>query len=420
MKTLNKILHSIGPGFITGASDDDPSGIGTYAQTGAMFGYTQLWTALFSFPFMSVVQEMCGRVGLVSGLGLGGVLKKYYPKPILYGTVTLLLIANTLNVGADLGAMAASLQLVVPIPYPALLVIVTTLTLGLQILIPYRIYAKYLKYLTFSLFAYFFVALIVKQDWGAILYSTFVPQISFSREYLFNIVAILGTTISPYLFFWQPSEELEEQVVSGRILQMGDKVRKLERKELFLMRVDTVFGMFFSNIVMFFIIVTAASTLGVAGITHIDTAAQAAQALRPLAGNFAFILFTGGIIGTGLLALPVLAGSSAYAVSEGLGWKRGLYNTFTEARGFYGIITVSTLIGLLVNFLPISPFVLLYYTAVVNGLIAPVLLVMILLITNNKKIMKKFTNSVFSNIFGVIITVLMSLCALALIASWVL
>lgn len=419
MFSLKKILHSIGPGFITGASDDDPSGIGTYAQTGALFGYTQLWTALFSFPFMSAVQEMCGRVGLVTGLGLGGVLKKHYSKKILFGIVSLLLIANSLNIGADLGAMAASLQLLVPVSFSVLLIVVTTVSLGLQILVPYRQYARYLKYLTFSLFAYFVVAFIVKQNWSLILYSTLVPQISFTREYLLNIVAILGTTISPYLFFWQPSEEIEEEVVSGRIHQMGDKVKKLQRSELFSMRIDTIFGMFFSNLVMFFIIVTSASTLGSAGITQIETAAQAAQALRPLAGNLAFLLFSGGIIGTGLLALPVLAGSSAYAVSEAFGWKRGLYNTFSEARGFYGVITVCTLLGLLVNFLPIPPFVLLYYTAVLNGLVAPVLLVMIILITNNSKIMKKFTNGLLSNVFGIIITLLMSVCALALIASWI-
>jgi Mn2+/Fe2+ NRAMP family transporter len=221
------------------------------------------------------------------------------------------------------------------------------------------------------------------------------------------------------LFFWQPSEEIEEEVVSGRIKYMGDTIKSLPKHRLTLMRVDTIFGMFFSNIVMFFIIVTAASTLGAAGIRHIDTAAQAAQGLRPLAGDFAFLLFTGGIIGTGLLSLPVLAGSSAYAVSEGLGWKRGLYNTFSEARGFYGVITLCTLLGLLVNFLPISPFALLYYTAVLNGLIAPALLVMILLITNNAKIMKKFTNGLLSNTLGIVITILMTLCGLALIASWI-
>lgn len=419
MILFRKIMKSIGPGFITGASDDDPSGIGTYAQTGALFGYSQLWTALFSFPFMSAVQEMCGRVGLVTGLGLGGVLKKYYPRKVVLGIIGLLLIANTLNIGADLGAMAASLQLLVPVPFPVLLIIVTALTLGLQIMIPYRIYSKYLKYLTFSLLAYFLVAFVVKQDWMLIAYSTFVPQISFSREYLLNIVAILGTTISPYLFFWQPSEEIEEEVVSGRIKYMGDTIKSLPKHRLTLMRVDTIFGMFFSNIVMFFIIVTAASTLGAAGIRHIDTAAQAAQGLRPLAGDFAFLLFTGGIIGTGLLSLPVLAGSSAYAVSEGLGWKRGLYNTFSEARGFYGVITLCTLLGLLVNFLPISPFALLYYTAVLNGLIAPALLIMILFITNNAKIMKKFTNGVLSNTLGIVITILMTLCGLALIASWI-
>ncbi len=306
IKKIKKFLHKIGPGFITGASDDDPSGIATYSQTGAVFGYNQLWTALFSFPFMVAIQEMCGRIGIVTGKGLAGVIKKHYSKPVLYFSVSLLLIANTINIGADLGAMAASAQLLFHIPFVVLLLGITAICLLLQVFVPYHTYANILKYFTFSLFAYIITAFVVKQDWLAILKATFVPEFSFTSAYIFNIVAILGTTISPYLFFWQASEEVEEEVEKGRLRIMGVGIPKFTKRDIKDLRIDTVLGMFFSNLVMFFIIMTSASTLGVHGISDIQSADQAAQALLPLAGQFAYLLFAVGVIGTGLLAVPVL------------------------------------------------------------------------------------------------------------------
>lgn len=417
---LKKILSRLGPGFITGASDDDPSGIATYSQAGAQFGYSQLWTALFSFPFMTVIQEMCGRIGMVTGKGLSGVIRTHYSKKVLYLAVFLLLVANTVNIGADLGAMASSAELLVPLPFTVLLLAITAVILLLEVFVSYRIYARILKYLTFSLFFYIIAAFLVKQDWAKIAYATFVPTFSLSRDYLLNIVAILGTTISPYLFFWQSDEEVEQEVQLHKIRAMGKGVPKITKIDVREMRVDTTVGMFFSNLVMFFIIVTAASTLGVAGLTSINTAADAAQALRPIAGDLTFFLFAMGIIGTGLLAVPVLSGSASYAVSEAFGLKEGLYRKFKQAHGFYGIITVATIVGLLVNFTGIPPFKVLYYTAVLNGIIAPPLMVLILLISNSSKIMGQYTNSKFSNIFGWLITAVLAVSSLALLISfWV-
>lgn len=416
---FNKFLRILGPGLITGAADDDPSGIATYSQAGAQFGYGQLWTAPFSFPFMAVIQEMCGRIGMVTGKGLAGVLRKHYAPPVLYFSVILLILANTINIGANLGAMAASGQLILNIPFPILLLAITVVTLALEILVSYRVYAKFLKYLTFSLFAYVVTVFIVKQDWTKIVFSTLIPSFSLNKAYLFNIVAILGTTISPYLFFWQAGEEVEEEVAHHKLRMMGKGVPKIGRYDIAQMRRDTIFGMFFSNLVMFFIIVTTASTLNINGITNIETAPQAAQALRPFAGDFAFLLFALGIIGTGFLAVPVLAGSASYALTEAFGWKEGLYRKFSHAQGFYGVIIVATLIGFIVNFTPIKPFTLLYYTAVINGICAPPLLILIMLIGNNKTIMKEHTNSRFSNLLGWIITGIMSLTSLALLASFV-
>ncbi|MBI2598783.1 Nramp family divalent metal transporter [Candidatus Curtissbacteria bacterium] len=417
---LKKILSRLGPGFITGASDDDPSGIATYSQAGAQFGYSQLWTALFSFPFMTVIQEMCGRIGMVTGKGLSGVIRTHYSKKVLYLAVFLLLVANTVNIGADLGAMASSAELLVPLPFTVLLLAITAVILLLEVFVSYRIYARILKYLTFSLFFYIIAAFLVKQDWAKIAYATFVPTFSLSRDYLLNIVAILGTTISPYLFFWQSDEEVEQEVQLHKIRAMGKGVPKITKIDVREMRVDTTVGMFFSNLVMFFIIVTAASTLGVAGLTSINTAADAAQALRPIAGDLTFFLFAMGIIGTGLLAVPVLSGSASYAVSEAFGLKEGLYRKFKQAHGFYGIITVATIVGLLVNFTGIPPFKVLYYTAVLNGIIAPPLMVLILLISNSSKIMGQYTNSKFSNISGWLITAVLTVSSLALLISfWV-
>lgn len=417
MKAFKKFFNTLGPGFITGASDDDPSGIATYAQTGALFGYNQLWTALFSFPFMTAIQEMCGRIGMVTGEGLAGVIRKYYVKPLLYIAVLLLLIANTINIGADLGAMAASGQLVLHLPFGAVLFSMTALTLVLEVFVSYNVYAKFLKYLTFSLFAYIITAFVVKQDWINVLRTTFVPSFSFTKDYLFNIVAILGTTISPYLFFWQAGEEVEEEVEKGRLRSMGAGVPRVTKRDIREMRLDTVVGMFFSNLVMWFIIITTASTLSVHNITKIETADQAAQALKPFAGDFAFLLFALGIIGTGLLAVPVLAGSASYALSEAFGWKEGLYRKFTQAHGFYGVITVATIVGLSVNFTPIKPFTLLYYTAVLNGIAAPPLLVMILIIANNRKILGERVNGMWLNVLGIATVMVMSAAVVALLVA---
>jgi NRAMP (natural resistance-associated macrophage protein)-like metal ion transporter len=333
-KKLKKFFKILGPGFVTGASDDDPSGIGTYSQTGALFGYSQLWTALYALPFTIFVQEMCGRIGMVTGRGLAGVLKKYYSKPTLYFCVFLLLIANTINIGADLGAMAASAQLLIPLPFTVLLLAMTIITLLLEVFVSYKTYAKYLKYLALSLFAYVIAVFVVTQDWGRVLSATLIPHIELSRDYLFNLVAILGTTIAPYLFFWQASQEVEEEVAQHKITDMDTTKPFVTNSDIRSMHVDTASGMIFSNLITFFIIATTASTLFTHGIHNVETASQAAESLLPLAGNFAFLLFTIGIIGTGLLAVPVLAGSASYAFSEAFGWKEGLYKKLPRHMDF--------------------------------------------------------------------------------------
>lgn len=414
---LKRLFKSIGPGFITGASDDDPSGILTYMQTGAQFGYRQLWISLFSIPFMVIIQEMCGRIGIVTGKGLAGVIKKHYGKPLLVGSVGLLFIANAVNIGADLGAMASSAEMLFGLPFAFWLILMATVTLTLEVVIPYPLYSRYLKYLALTLFAYVIVVFMVKQDWLLVLRSTVIPSFSWDEAYLFNIVAIFGTTISPYLFFWQADEEVEEEVREGKLKEMGKGIPRVTKKDIGRMRIDTAVGMIFSNMVAFFIIVTAASTLGAAGITSISTAAEGAEALRPVAGNFATWLFALGIIGTGLLAVPVLAGSASYAISECFGWKEGLSKKFNEAKAFYTVIMLATLVGCLVNFIGIPPFRMLYYTAILNGIVAPVLMIFILRIANNGKIMGGFTSGRWSNILGWMIAVFMSICALAMLGQ---
>lgn len=414
---FQRLYKALGPGFVTGAADDDPSGIATYSHTGAQFGYSQLWTALFTFPFMTVVQEMCGRIGMVSGNGLSGVIRKHYSKPVLYMAVSLLLIANTVNIGANLGAMASSAQLLFDLPFPVWLIVIAAISLTLQILVAYPKYARILKYLTLSLFAYIVTAFVIKHDWQAIAYSTFIPSLSLNGNYLMNIVAILGTSISPYLFFWQADQEVEEEIEHHKIRSMGRGIPHVTRRDILNMRIDTTVGMFFSNIVMWFIIVTTASTLYVNGIFSVETADQAAMILRPLAGDLAYLLFALGIIGTGLLAVPILAGSGAYALGEALKWRVGLSKNFSQAHGFYIVIAMATLVGMLVNFSHIPPFTMLYYTAILNGIVAPPLLVIILLIGNNKKIMGNHSNSRFSNVAGWIITGVMSLASIGLITT---
>lgn len=418
LSRIRKFFKSLGPGFITGASDDDPSGIGTYAQAGAQFGYTQSWTALFTFPFMTAMQEMCGRIGIVTGKGLAGVMKRHYARGLLYCCISLLLVANTINIGADLGAMASVGQMIFDLPFWLWLIVITAFTLLLQIFISYHIYAKVLKYLTFSLFAYVIAAFVIEQDWTTVLWSTLLPTIHLTKEFLMSVVAIFGTTISPYLFFWQASEEVEEEIEKKELHVMGKGIPKFKPKDIRNLEVDTITGMFFSNVIQFFIIITTAAVLWKNGVTDIQTANQAAEALRPLVGNVAYLLFATGIIGTGLLAVPILAGSASYALSETLGLKEGLYRKFKQAHGFYGIIILSTILGFLINLIGIPPFKMLYYTAILNGICAPPLMFMILRISNDKKVMGKYTNRKWSNVLGWIITLFMSITAIALMVSF--
>jgi NRAMP (natural resistance-associated macrophage protein)-like metal ion transporter len=417
MKKLKKFLKDFGPGFITGASDDDPSGIATYSQTGAQFGYSQLWTSLFSLPFMVVIQEMCGRIGMVTGRGIAAVIRKNYGKTVLYFCVFLLLFANTINIGADLGAMAASAQLLLGVPFVFWLVGITLFSILMQIMIPYKTYQRFLKYAGLTLLAYVVAALVIKQDWSAAFHATLIPHITWNKAYILNIVALLGTTISPYMFFWQADEEVEEEIEFKKLHVMGQGKPKVNKKDIVSLRWDTFIGMLFSNIITFFIIVTAASTLNANGIFNVATANEAAEALRPFAGNFAYVLFAAGIIGTGLLAVPVLAGSASYALSEALNIKEGLYRKFKQAHGFYAIIIIATLVGLFINFSGIPPFKMLYYAAILNGICAPVLMVVILLIANNKKIMGEHKNRALSNVLGILITAVMGVCAIALLAA---
>lgn len=418
MNKIKKWFSVFGPGFITGASDDDPAGIGTYSQTGAMFGYSQTWTALFTFPLMSAIQEMCGRIGLVTGHGLASLLKKNYPKPLLYFSVFLLVVANTINIGADLGAMAASLELLIDIPFPILLVIFVLLSLSLQIFVPYKLYASYLKFLALALLSYIAVSFVIKIDWGSVFLSTFIPAFELRRDYIINIIAIFGTTISPYLFFWQAGEEVEEEVKDRKILRMNFGRPHVTIRDIRKLRADTYVGMFFSNLIMWFIIIATGATLFKSGITSIESADQAAAALRPIAGDFTSLLFTLGIVGTGLLAVPVLAGSMSYAVSEVLGWREGLSLDFKKAQGFYGVIIASMLVGFSLNFVGINPISALYYSAVVNGIIAPFLIFLIIAIGNNKEIMGSKVNGVMSNAIGILTGILMSVFAILLLFSF--
>ena len=412
---LKVYLKALGPGLVTGASDDDPSGIGTYSQTGAQFGYAQLWTAPFTFPLMAVTQEICARIALHTGCGLADLIRRHYPKPVLYVCVWLLFVANTVNLGADLGAMAASGQLLLDLPFQVWLVGITFISTTLQIFVNYKRYARVLRYLTLSLFAHVLVAFVSPQDWGQISRNTLIPTVQLSRDYLLNLVAILGTTISPYLFFWQASQEIEEKIDEGKTTA---KARKgVTRVELKWMRTDVISGMLLSNLVMWFIIATAGSTLFSKGMTDIDSAPKAAEALKPIAGDFAYLLFAAGIIGTGLLAVPILAGSAAYAIAETLKLREGLYLKLRQAPGFYGVILFSTLIGFALNLTGINPIRALYYAAVLNGIIAPPLLVMIMLIGNNQKIMKDKVNGRISSAVGWITAILMAIAAAGLLLS---
>ena len=409
--------RALGPGLTTGAADDDPSGIGTYSQAGAQYGFNLLWTAAFTFPFMAVVQEMCARIGLVTGRGLAGTIRQHYPRWVLLSATFLLFFANSFNIGADLGAMAKAAQLLAPkLSFTSLILGFTILSLALQIFTTYERYAKYLKWLALVLLAYVFSALSVNLDWKEVLTRSIIPSIIFSKDQIFLITAILGTTISPYLFFWQTSQEVEEMILGGRTTL---KLRQEETTpaEIKKMRIDVWSGMFLSNLVMFFIIAACAATLFSHGVTNITSAEQAAAALKPLAGERAYLLFALGIIGTGLLAVPILAGSASYALSESFGWKLGLYRKLKEANAFYGVIILSTAIGLIINFIGLDPIKTLIYSAVLNGLISPVILVLIVLLSSNVKIMGKWVNNKLVSTIGWIITLLMIVAGVATIVS---
>lgn len=416
IKAGENYLKKLGPGIITGAADDDPSGIATYSQAGAQFGTGLLWMAAWTFPLMSMIQEMCARIALVTGQGLAANIKTSYSKWVLYTCTILLFLANTLNIGANLGAMAKAVELINPsIPFVFLVIFIGLFSLVCEIVIPYKRFAKFLKYLVMSLFAYIITGLMINMNWSTLFMDGIIPQIEFTKTQLFLITGILGTTISPYMFFWQTSQEVEVQIDQGKVTpesRLG--TNKNEIKE---MRIDVWTGMFLSNLVMFFIIAVCANTLFINGITDIQTAADAAKALEPFAGRFATWLFAIGIVGTGLLSIPVLAGSSAYALSESLGWKEGLYWKLKEARAFYAVIAVSMVLGILINFVGIDPIKALIYSAIANGIIAPIVIICIVHISSSQKVMGEFKNKKFTSITGWIIAMLMSLTALATIVA---
>ncbi len=417
LKRARSFWHMLGPGLTTGASDDDPVGIATYSQAGAKYGNQLLWLSGLTFPLMAIVQEMCARIGLVTGKGLAANIRQYFPRWVLIVCTTLLFAANTFNLGVDLGAMAKAVQLIIPtVSFSFLVIFFTFASLLLQIFSTYARYAKYLKYFALFLFSYVFSALLISGlDWNAILFSTLIPSITFSRDQIILICGILGTTISPYLFFWQTSQEVEEEILQGHTTLA--QRRGATTEEIRHMRIDVWTGMFFSNLIMFFIIVASAGTLFSQGITTIQSAADAAAALQPFAGNASYLFFALGIVGTGLLAVPVLAGSASYAVAESFGWKQGLFYKLNQAYAFYGVLIIAMLVGLLINFIGIDPIKALLYSAVINGLIAPFVLALILLISGNKKIMGAWHNGALTQILGWCITAVMIFAGLATIGA---
>jgi NRAMP (natural resistance-associated macrophage protein)-like metal ion transporter len=417
IKTLpvRKFFAELGPGLITGAADDDPSGISTYSVTGASFGYAPLWTALFSFPLMTAVQLMCARLGMISGRGLARCVRHYYSRWILWGACALLIIANVVNIGADLGGMAEATQLMTGTSALIWTPIYAVLIISLLFWTSYTHVARIFKWLTLVLFAYVIAAFLSKPDWGAVLRSTFVPKIEWSREYLATFVGILGTTISPYLFFWQAAEEVEEERAKGR-RSVGQRKGATD-EELRKSRTDVITGMFFSNFIMYFIILTTASTLHTHGQTDIETAQQAAEALRPLAGGGAYLLFTLGLIGTGMLGVPVLAGSAAYAVSEAAAWRGTLEARPRWAPKFYTVLGISVLLGLALNFARFNAVKMLFWSAVLNGVLAPPLIVLVVLLTSNKKVMGQRVNSPLLKWLGWATAIIMALASVAMFVT---
>ncbi len=411
------LLSSLGPGLITGASDDDPSGIATYSQVGAQFGFGMLWTMLFSYPLMAGIQEASADIGRVTGRGIAGNLRRSYPRWLMVVMVSMLVLANVINLGADIGAMGEAVGLLIGGPKLVWAAVLAIFSLLLQVIVPYSKYVSILKWLTLALFAYVATVLIVKVPWGVALRSTILPSFTMDATHVTALVAVLGTTISPYLFFWQASEEAEEVHLSK-----DDKILKThpEQAPYQIKRIgqDTFIGMGFSNLVAFFIILAVAATLNAKGIHDIQSSSQAAEALRPAAGNFAFLLFTVGIVGTGLLAIPVLAGSAAYAVGEALRWPCSLERPLLQAKGFYFVLSAAILIGLGLNLAHVNTIKALFWAAVINGVAAGPIMVLTMLMGSNPKIMGEVTLKPRTRVLGWSATVVMILASIAMFVFW--
>lgn len=422
---VGKFLDMFGPGIVTGAADDDPSGIATYSQAGAQFGFKMPWTMLFTLPLMITVQEACMRIGAVTGKGLAAIIREHYPKKVLFPVVLLVVCANTLNIGSDIGAMAASTQLLFPwASFPLVAIGIALTIILLEVLIPYQVYIKILKWLAMALFAYFVTAFLINAPWKEALVATMIPHIQFDKSFLYIIVAIFGTTISPYLFFWQTSNVVEDEISEHRLAQSGG-VPRISKPYLRKLRIDNAVGMIFSNVTAWFIIVVGAVVLNHAGVTNITTAADAAKALEPLvhtfphAGFLAKLIFAIGVIGIGLQSIPVLAGSSAYAVAETFSWKEGLYHKFKQSKNFYLVIILGTLAGLLFNFIGFDPIKALVFTAVFNGIAAVPLIFLIAKVSSRKDIMGEHKSKTASKIGLWSAFVIMGIFAIALLVSFI-
>jgi NRAMP (natural resistance-associated macrophage protein)-like metal ion transporter len=416
LRSSRGFFSGLGPGLITGAADDDPSGISTYSVTGAAFGYAPLWTALFSFPLMTAVQMMCARLGMVTGQGLASVIRQRYSRWVLWGACTLLVVANTVNIGADLGGMAKVTEMVTGVESMYWTPVYAAVIASFLIWSSYETVARIFKWLTLVLFAYVAAAFLAKPDWAAVIRSTFIPHLEMSSRYWATLVGIFGTTISPYLFFWQAAQEVEEEKKEGLVTvkqRKGTTAVALKQS-----RNDVVSGMFFSNLIMYFIILTTAATLHAQGKTTIETAQDAAEALRPLAGNGAYWLFSLGLIGAGMLGVPVLAGSSAYAVSEAAAWRGSLADHPRPARKFYAVIAVGLALGLALDYAGFNAVSMLFWSAVLNGVLAPPLIVIVLLLTSNRKVMRSRTNPRWLSVLGWITVAVMTAASMAMFATW--
>ncbi len=416
---IKKLWKALGPGLITGASDDDPSGIAVYSVAGAKFGLGVLWTVIATLPFMIVIERMAGRIGLVSGKGLAGNMKKHYPRWILIFITFIIVGATIINIGADISGMAAALNLLIPFPPILLSAIISATIILLLIFLSYRHIAKYLKWVAIVLFSYVIAAFLVAEPWREIVLRTFIPNVTLSREYLAMVVALFGTTISPYLFFWQASEVVEEERLHRNLKNEAGMIpataphgphrsTEIIKNEISYMYRDLNYGMIFSNLITFFIIILSTATLHANHFTNVATIEEIAQILRPLAGPYANLLFLIGITASGILAIPVLAGSAAYAVAEVFGWKEGFDNKFGNAKGFYSILIISTLLGFVIPVLKLHPVEILYYTAVIFGIISPFMILMVIHMANNPKIMGRYTSRYHSNIIAYVLFLIMS------------